>query len=159
MADNLIFPIKFDLEAAVREAQGDADRLLRRLQTTINAKPLAVNLKIPGAGSGSINEINSRLKELVKQWNNLTEAQRITNKTTGEYTAEAKKILAEYTRLRGASESYAQSLKQIDSAAKKAAKQQEKLAEAAYRGSNAFKNQEGYVSRLVKRLAVYASYQ
>lgn len=159
MADNLIFPIKFDLEAAVREAQGDADRLLRRLQTTINAKPLAVNLKIPGAGSGSINEINSRLKELVKQWNNLTETQRITNKTTGEYTAEAKKILAEYTRLRGASESYAQSLKQIDSAAKKAAKQQEKLAEAAYRGSNAFKNQEGYVSRLVKRLAVYASFQ
>lgn len=159
MADDLIFPIKFDLEAAVREAQGDADRLLRRLQTTINAKPLAVNLKIPGAGSGSINEINSRLKELVKQWNNLTEAQRITNKTTGEYTAEAKKILAEYTRLRGASESYAQSLKQIDSAAKKAAKQQEKLTEAAYRGSNAFKNQEGYVSRLVKRLAVYASFQ
>lgn len=159
MADNLIFPIKFDLEAAVREAQGDADRLLRRLQTTINAKPLAVNLKIPGAGSGSINEINSRLKELVKQWNSLTEAQRITNKTTGEYTAEAKKILAEYTRLRGASESYAQSLKQIDSAAKKAAKQQEKLAEAAYRGSNAFKNQDGYVSRLVKRLAVYASFQ
>lgn len=159
MADNLIFPIKFDLEAAVREAQGDADRLLRRLQTTINAKPLAVNLKIPGAGSGSINEINSRLKELVKQWNNLTEAQRITNKTTGEYTAEAKKILAEYTRLRGASESYAQSLKQIDSAAKKAAKQQEKLAEAAYRGSNAFKNQDDYVSRLVKRLAVYASFQ
>lgn len=159
MANNLVFPIKFDLEAAVREAQGDADRLLRRLQTTINAKPLAVNLKIPGAGSGSINEINSRLKELVKQWNNLTEAQRITNKTTGEYTAEAKKILAEYTRLRGASESYAQSLKQIDSAAKKAAKQQEKLAEAAYRGSNAFKNQDGYVSRLVKRLAVYASFQ
>ena len=159
MADNLIFPIKFDLEAAVKEAQGDADRLLRRLQTTINAKPLAVNLKIPGAGSGSINEINGRLKELVKQWNNLTEAQRITNKTTGQYTAEAKKILAEYTRLRGASESYAQSLKQIDSAAKKAAKQQEKLAEAAYRGSNAFKNQDGYVSRLVKRLAVYASFQ
>lgn len=159
MADNLIFPIKFDLEAAVKEAQGDADRLLRRLQTTINSKPLAVNLKIPGARSGSINEINSRLKELVKQWNNLTEAQRITNKTTGEYTAEAKKILAEYTRLRGASESYAQSLKQIDSAAKKAAKQQEKLAEAAYKGSNAFRNQEGYVSRLVKRLAVYASFQ
>lgn len=159
MADNLIFPIKFDLEAAVRDAQGDADRLLRRLQTTINAKPLAVNLKIPGAGSGSINEINSRLKELVRQWNNLTEAQRITNETTGEYTAEAKKILAEYTRLRGASESYAQSLKQIDSAAKKAAKQQEKLAEAAHRGSSAFRDQEGYVSRLVKRLAVYASFQ
>lgn len=96
---------------------------------------------------------------MTRQWNSLTEAQRVTNKTTGEYTAEAKKILAEYTRLRGASESYAQSLKQIDAAAKRATKQQEKLAEAAYRGSNAFKNQDGYVSRLIKRLAVYASFQ
>lgn len=68
MADNLIF--RFDLEAAVKAAQGDADRLLRRLYTTINSKPLAVNLKIDGAGSGSINEINSRLRDLVKQWNN-----------------------------------------------------------------------------------------
>lgn len=73
MADSLIFPVKFDLEAAVKQAQGDADRLLRRLQTTINSKPLAVNLKIVNAGGGSINEINNRMGELVKQWNALSE--------------------------------------------------------------------------------------
>ena len=87
MADNLIFPVKFDLEAAVKQAQGDADRLLRRLQTTINSKPLAVNLKIVNAGGGSINEINARMGELVKQWNALSEAQRI-----GNFTPDAKKI-------------------------------------------------------------------
>ena len=158
MADRLVFPIGFDLEAAVKEAQGNAPRLLRRLQTTINSKPLAVNLKIDDAGSGSIKEINARLKTIVKEWNNLTEAQRITNKTTGEYTAEAKKLLAEYTRLIGATNSYARTLKQIDSEAKKAAKAQEKLAERANKASQEFKNQEGYVSRLVKRLAVYAGF-
>lgn len=55
MADKLIFPIGFDLETAVKEAQGDTPKLVRRLQTTINSKPLAVNLKIPNAGTGSIN--------------------------------------------------------------------------------------------------------
>lgn len=54
MADKLIFPIGFNLEAAVKQAQG-ADRLLRKIQTTIDSKPLAVNLKIPNAGTGSIN--------------------------------------------------------------------------------------------------------
>lgn len=155
MAENLIFPVKFDLEAAVKAAQGDADRTLRRLQTLINAKPLAVNLKIPDAGSGSISEINLRIKELARQWNSLTEKQRIANKTTGEYTQQAKKILAEYARLKGASESYAQSLNKIDAAAKKAAKEQEKMGQ---KGSEAFRNQETYVTRLIKRLAVYASF-
>lgn len=155
MADNLIFPIGFDLEAAVKAAQGDADRALRRLQTLINAKPLAVNLKIPDAGSGSISEINLRIKELARQWNSLTEKQRIANKTTGEYTQQAKKILAEYARLKGASETYAQSLNKIDAAAKKAAKEQEKMGQ---KGSAAFRNQETYVTRLLKRMAVYASF-
>ena len=129
MADNLIFPVKFDLEAAVKAAQGDADRLLRRLQTTINAKPLAVNLKIDGADSGSINEINSRLRDLVKQWNSLPEAERISNKTSGEFTPQAKKIIAEYTRLTGATESYARTLGQIAAAARRAANEQETLAQ------------------------------
>ena len=126
MADNLIFPVKFDLEAAVKQAQGDADRLLRKLQTTLNSKPLAVNLKIVNAGGGSINEINARMGELVKQWNALSEAQRIGNKTTGEFTPEAKKILAEYTRLTGATESYARTLGQIASAARRSANEQER---------------------------------
>lgn len=157
MADNLIFPVKFDLEAAVKAAQGDADKLLRRLQTTINSKPLAVNLKIAGAGSGSINEINSRLKELVKQWNSLTEAERISNKTSGEFTPQAKKIIAEYTRLTGATESYARTLGQIAAAARRAANEQEKNMEKQRKTNAILQAQENTIDNITAKLRHWRS--
>lgn len=235
MAENLIFPIKFDLSKAVSDATGDLEAVMRRLQTIINSRPLAVNLKIDGAGGGSINEINARIQALTKTWNELSEAQRITNKTSGQYTDEAKQIINEYTRLIGASQTYAKTLGQIASAARRAADAQtrnmeriskkqaeqlnktrrilsatensikgvsdklklwqnalnsrdvgtrqferaakevqrltnrleelkQKTAEATgqtdkiNRTTNAFRKQETYVSRLIKRLAVYASF-
>lgn len=157
MADNLIFPVKFDLEAAVKAAQGDADRLLRRLQTTINAKPLAANLRIDGAGSGSINEINSRLRDLVKQWNSLTEAERISNKTSGEFTPQAKKIIAEYTRLTGATESYARTLGQIAAAARRAANEQEKNMEKQRKTNAILQAQENTIDNITAKLKHWRS--
>lgn len=157
MADNLIFPVKFDLEAAVKAAQGDADRLLRRLQTTINAKPLAVNLRIDGAGSGSINEINSRLRDLVKQWNSLTEAERISNKTSGEFTPQAKKIIAEYTRLTEATESYARTLGQIAAAARRAANEQEKNMEKQRKTNAILQAQENTIDNITAKLKHWRS--
>lgn len=121
MAENLIFPVKFDLSKAVSDATGDLDATMRRLQTMINSRPLAVNLKIDGAGGSSINEINDRMKELSARWKELSEAQRITSKTSGEYTAEAKKIINEYVRLTGATQTYAKTLEQIAAAARRAA--------------------------------------
>ena len=218
MADNLIFPVKFDLEAAVRKAQGDADKYLRQLQTTIHSKPLAIDLKIVNAGSGSLNEISKRMRDIVTEWNNMSEAERIASKTSGEYTDRAKKLIAEFARLTGASETYARSLQQIVAASRRAANEQEKAMEKqrktqaillaneksianitaklkywkdvmnssdmggkrfrkaaeevrrlnqslgeAQRNVNSltgqFKNQDGYVSRLVKRLVVYAGFQ
>lgn len=218
MADNLIFPVKFDLEAAVRKAQGDADKYLRQLQTTIHSKPLAIDLKIVNAGSGSLNEISKRMRDIVTEWNNMSEAERIASKTSGEYTDRAKKLIAEFARLTGASETYARSLQQIVAASRQAAKEQEKAMEKqrktqaillaneksianitaklkywkdvmnssdmggkrfrkaaeevrrlnqslgeAQRNVNSltgqFKKQDGYVSRLVKRLVVYAGFQ
>lgn len=218
MANNLIFPVKFDLEAAVRKAQGDADKYLRQLQTTIHSKPLAIDLKIVNAGSGSLNEINKRMRDIVAEWNNMSEAERIASKTSGEYTDRAKKLIAEFARLTGASETYARSLQQIVAASRRAANEQEKAMEKqrktqaillaneksiasitaklkywkdvmnnsdmggkrfrkaaeevrrlnqslgeAQRNVNSltgqFKKQDGYVSRLVKRFAVYAGFQ
>lgn len=218
MADNLIFPVKFDLEAAVRKAQGDADKYLRQLQTTIHSKPLAIDLKIVNAGSGSLNEISKRMRDIVAEWNNMSEAERIASKTSGEYTDRAKKLIAEFARLTGASETYARSLQQIVAASRRAANEQEKAMEKqrktqaillaneksiasitaklkywkdvmnssdmggkrfrkaaeevrrlnqslgeAQRNVNSltgqFKKQDGYVSRLVKRLVVYAGFQ
>lgn len=128
MADELKFRVRFDLEEAVQKATGDVDSVLRRLQTAINSKPLAINLKTDGASDGSIDSINARMRELTEQWNKLTEAQRITHKTSGEFTPEAKKILAEYTRLTGAAETYAKTLKATWADNKRAVKEQEAAA-------------------------------
>ncbi len=155
MADKLIFPIGFDLEAAVKQAQGDADRLLRKLETTIKSRPLAINLKIDNAGSGSINEINKRMSELVKQWNGLTEAERIHNKTTGEFTPQAKKIIAEYVRLTGATESYARSLQQLTSAARQAANSQEKNLAKQRKIDALLKSSENSIANVTAKLQHY----
>lgn len=129
MADNLVFPIQFDLEAAVRKAQGDADKYLRQFQTTIHSKPLAIDLKIVNVGIGSLNEISKRMRDIVTVWNNMSEAERIAGKTSGEYTDRAKKLIAEFAQLTGASETYACSLQQIVAASRRAANEQEKAME------------------------------
>lgn len=67
MADKLIFSIGFDLEAAIKKAEGDSDRLLRRLETTIKSRPLAINLKInllPKILLGSLDNLCNRKKKL-----------------------------------------------------------------------------------------------
>ncbi len=133
MADGkLVFPIEFDLMSAVEKASGDAERAVKRLGVMIASKPLKIGVeidmpkggwdkKLGSFGDGSIIAMREEMAKLVQQWNKLSEAQRITDQKTGEYTESAKKILARYSELVTASETYARSLEQIASAAKKAA--------------------------------------
>ena len=46
MADSLIFPIGFDLEKGVKDAQGQIDVVLRRLQKTVDGRPLSIRTDI-----------------------------------------------------------------------------------------------------------------
>lgn len=129
MADNkLMFPIGFDLDSAVKNAQKDVDRVLRQLGNTINSKPLKLNVEI-AAGSGSISEIQSKMKALEEEFNKLAEAQRIYNRTSGEFTPEAQKLIDEYAKLVSATQSYAQSLQQITAAARRHTDEQIKAQE------------------------------
>lgn len=150
--DKLIFPIGFDLEKAVADAEGQADKLLRRLETTIKSRPLAINLKITNAGSGSINEINTRMREIVKEWNELTEAERVASKSSGEYTVRAKQLIAEFVRLTGATESYARSLQQIAAAARKSANEQERNLEKQRKTEAILKAQENTIANITAKL-------
>lgn len=157
MADNLIFPVKFDLEAAVRKAQGDADKYLRQLQTTIHSKPMAIDLKIVNAGSGSLNEISKRMRDIVTEWNNMSEAERIASKTSGEYTDRAKKLIAEFARLTGASETYARSLQQIVAASRRAANEQEKNMEKQRKTNAILQAQENTIDNITAKLKHWRS--
>lgn len=141
MADNLIFPIKFDLEKAVQQAMGDADSALRKLETHVRSRPLAIELNIGNAGSGSIDEINKRIKELTKEWNALSEAQRITAQGSKEYTAEARGLLAEYGELVSALETNARTLSSIWNANKRAVAEQERALQKAADEQQRFEQQ------------------
>lgn len=46
MADNLIFPIGFDLEKGVKDAQEQMDSVLRRMQKTVDGKPLTIPMSL-----------------------------------------------------------------------------------------------------------------
>lgn len=46
MANNLIFPIGFDLEKGVKDAQAQMDSVLRRLQKTVDGKPLTIPMNL-----------------------------------------------------------------------------------------------------------------
>lgn len=72
MADNLIFPIGFDLEKGVKDAQGQMDSVLRRLQKTLDGKPLTIPMSLDpskfttfeSALRGSIQHITDDAKAL-----------------------------------------------------------------------------------------------
>lgn len=124
MADNLIFPIKFDLERGVIEAGKDADRYLRQLENTLRQKPIQLDVTIDKAAPGSIDAISKRMSALSQEFNKLTEVQRVYNRTSGEFTTEAQKIIKEYAELTAATQTYAQSLSQITAAAKRQTQEQ-----------------------------------
>lgn len=72
MADNLIFPIGFDLERGVKDAQAQMDSALRRLQKTVDGKPLTIPMSLDAskfttfeaALRGSIQHITDDAKNL-----------------------------------------------------------------------------------------------
>lgn len=161
MAEDLRFGITFDVQSAAEKAKADLPSLIKDLQTMLNSKPLAINLDLDKDynktffDTGSIDEIDKRVKDLAKAWNQLTEEQRIYNRTSGEYTEVAKEIIAEYTRLTGARRSYAQTLKEIEQAAKRGAKAEEQLAEKQRRTSAMLSAEENSISAVTAKLKYY----
>ena len=161
MAEDLRFGITFDVQSAAEKAKADLPSLIKELQTMLNSKPLAINLDLDKDynktffDTGSIDEIDKRVKDLAKAWNQLTEEQRIYNRTSGEYTEVAKEIIAEYTRLTGARRSYAQTLKEIEQASKRGAKAEEQLVEKQRRTSAMLSAEENSISAVTAKLKYY----
>lgn len=161
MAEDLRFGITFDVQSAAEKAKADLPSLIKELQTMLNSKPLAINLDLDKDynktffDTGSIDEIDKRVKDLAKAWNQLTEEQRIYNRTSGEYTEVAKEIIAEYTRLTGARKTYAQTLKEIEQAAKRGAKAEEQLVEKQRRTSAMLSAEENSISAVTAKLKYY----
>lgn len=138
MADNLIFPIKFDLEKAVTDAQADWGNVQRKMETMINSRPLKIPIKIDQssalfnkdgimtAAEGSIKSMRAEMSKLIDQWNSLSQTERTMVDSNGNLIGTAAQIVSRFAELTTASRTYAQSLTELQSAADRAVKAQEK---------------------------------
>lgn len=66
MADKLIFPIGFDLEAGIKEAQKDADRWLRDFEEEVTRKRIQLRLGVEGANLAVLDRLHQGIKSLTE---------------------------------------------------------------------------------------------
>lgn len=136
MADGrLVFPVKFDLQKAVKEASGDIDNVLHRLETMVQHRPLQVKIAIDekSAGGTSIKAIQSRMSELITEWEKMSNKVKYTDDSLKQYSERAKQIISEFATLTAATRTHAQTLGELQRAADKAAAAEEKRMAAQQR--------------------------
>ncbi|MCM1301916.1 MAG: tape measure protein [Bacteroides cellulosilyticus] len=168
--DKLIFPIGFDLEKGVKEAAADSDKFLKRIASAIEKHPISVKVQLDqksGLSSTIKAETQRATKELTglkkemaeinRQWNALSASDR-----GGEVGA---RLMARYRELTQEAKGYTSTLAAAIRQEDRLARQREKSANAAAKAAqrtreynDELKSQDGYLSRLIKRLAVYAGF-
>lgn len=144
MADNLIFPIGFDLDKAVEQAKGDWPSIQKKMETMLSSKPMRIPITIEPtkevvdaegnliAATGSIKAMRMEMNSLIKRWNELSQAQRLTTDSNGKFIGEAGQIVSRFAELTTASRTYARTLSELQSAADKAVEQQKRAEEKSY---------------------------
>lgn len=155
MADDLVFKVKFDLQKGVDEALKDGDKALERIEKLFGKHPITIKLRMDNrAARGASSELigfKKQLAELTQQWNSLTAAER--------GGAAGSAIREKFRALRTEAQGYTSTLQAAVKAEDKMRESHSKTAASANRLSSAFHNQSGYIDRLIKRMAVYASFR
>ena len=173
MADNLIFPIEFDLQKAVEKAGQDWDKTYaKKLETYLAKRPIKVKLNfenltdvktrlaqlkiepITPETRASIKELARELQVLAKA---LEQVQKY-SKNPAQLGQQNFRNDVQLEKLRQANERLEIQKRRVALAEQKHAEAMKRSASASKQLSSEFQTQEGYVSRLVKRLAVYASF-
>lgn len=172
MADNLIFPIGFDLQKAVEEASQNWDKTYaKRLEQAIAKRPVRIKLEFE-----KLEDVKKRLAEL--------KIQPITKETRSAIRELAKELqvlakaleqvqkFSKTTQLGQRNftndvqmEKLRQANERLEIQKRRVALAEQKHAEAMQRSTSKSKElgaelqkQEGYISRLVKRTAAYWSF-
>lgn len=179
MADNLIFPIGFDLEAAVKKAGEDWDKTYAdRLEKLIAKRPVRIKLDLEKLEDVKTRlaqlklepvtpETKSSIRELARELQALAKALEAVQKyATARGTASPDAVRASKIRI---NEERARA--QAALAAQRAAKAEDNLASARLRAAKAanigtaatrnankaYHEQSGYLQRLAQRMAAYWS--
>ncbi len=152
MANDLRFGVQIDLEQVIKEASGNADKYLRRLQDAFNKRAINVRVNLGGSTRGSSTELvgfKKQLAELTQQWNALTAAER--------GSAAGAVLREKFRALRLEAQGYTSTLQAAVNAEDKLHKAQNKTATSTRNLGKEYQTTSTYLSRLIQRLAVYAS--
>lgn len=177
MADNLKFPIFFDLEKGVETAIKDWDgKYADKLEKAIQKRALNVKLKFDTKAFDNLDDVKRRLaelkitpltpenktaiKELVRELKELARIMEKISKFKGIELPELQ--MAKAAKLRKdvaqADEKLRLSQERVRQSEERLILSQQRAAQQADRTSKAYGAQSGYLERLIKRMAVYASF-
>lgn len=172
MANNLIFPIGFDLQKAVEEASQNWDKTYaKRLEQAIAKRPVRIKLEfekledvkkrlaelkiqpITKETRSAIRELAKELQVLAKALEQIQKFSKTTQLGQRNFTNDVQ-----MEKLRQANERLEIQKRRVALAEQKHAEAMQRSATASRQLSSEFQNQDGYISRLIKRMAVYASF-
>lgn len=182
--NGISFPIFFDLDAAVKKASQDWDgKYADQLEKAIQKRAIEIKLRVNTSNFDDLDAVKQRLaqlkiepitpetktaiKELAAELRTLAKALEQVQKYSARAggTPEAvrnSRIAANEARARANAaleqQRAARTEYNLAAAREKAARAANVGTEATRRASEEYRKQDGYVSRLVKRLAVYASF-
>ncbi len=134
MADNLIFPIGFDLEAAVKKAETEGASALKRLEKVFSRQPLAIQLDTKGFAElgQNIETLKARLKEIKDQWEKMPTAAKFDLDSDGkikQLTADGKALWDELLRINIALQGVGQGIQQFAAQSSRALQEETRFAE------------------------------
>lgn len=173
MANNLIFPIGFDLQNAVEKAGQDWDKTYaKRLETYLAKRPIKVKLNFE-----NLNDVKTRLaqlkiepitpetktsiKELARELQVLAKALEQVqkySKNPAQLGQQNFRNDVQLEKLRQANERLEIQKRRVALAEQKHAEALNRTTKASREASAAIQAQDGYLSRLIKRTLAYASF-
>lgn len=176
MADNLKFPIYFDLDGAVSQASKDwNDTYADKLEKSLGKRPVKVKLSFDLKNIDKLDDVKKRLegikitpitkenqqvlKDLVKDLRELANALRGLKKFRGIQIPELQRAMANNLKMDTlqAPEKLRLAQERVRIANERLILSQMRVAEQNMRTGRSYKDLGGYIDRLVKRIAVYYS--
>ena len=168
--EKLVFPVGFDTSSGKDDAKKDVKDALNELQDIVNKHPLKVKMEISKEdrqsmndfatiirkmsnnakqGSKDLNTFKAKMAELNKQWDKLSASERAGAK--GNLLRQQYRDLAREAG--GYTSTLQASVKAEDRANQALEKKRAKLREV----NKEYSNQDGYITRLIKRLGLYTA--
>lgn len=177
MADDLRFPILFDLEKGVEQAIKDWDgKYADKLEKAIQKRALDVKLKFDTNAFDNLDDVKRRLaelkitpltpenkkaiQELTKELKGLAQLMEKISKFKGIELPELQMAKAAKLRkdVEQANEKLRLSQERVRQAEERLILSQQRAAQQANRTTKAYSDQGGYLERLIKKMAIYASF-